>query len=167
MSIHVYIFATTWENVVSDMCGQRIISLRISAVWSESSLSAWKNFASLAFKIEPSADSHQTAWMRRLIWIVVGRTFPKVLMCRTANRSHCSTWPRTKIVNVELKSSLKCFLPLTKWLGKSTQSIQASYDLLCSPICWEREREREREREIERSADDTFLVIFVVFLPRK
>ena len=43
------------------------ISLRIRAVWSESSLSAWRNFASLAIQNASSEDSDQTARMR-LMW---------------------------------------------------------------------------------------------------
>ena len=54
------------------------ISLRIRAVWSESSLSAWRNFESLAIQIALKEDSDQTARMRRLIWIFGGRTRPKV-----------------------------------------------------------------------------------------
>ena len=54
------------------------ISLRIRAVWFESSLSAWKNFASFAIQNVPSEDSDQTARIRRLIWIFAGRTCPTV-----------------------------------------------------------------------------------------
>ena len=54
------------------------ISLRIRAVWSESSLSAWSNFASLAIRNAPSEDSDQAARMRRLIWIFAWRTCSKV-----------------------------------------------------------------------------------------
>ena len=54
------------------------ISLRICAVRSESSLSAWRNLASLAIQNAPSEDSDQTARMRRLIWIFAGRTCPVV-----------------------------------------------------------------------------------------
>ena len=54
------------------------ISLRISVVWSESSPSTWRNFASLAIQNAPSEDSDQTARMRSLIWIFAGRTSPKV-----------------------------------------------------------------------------------------
>ena len=73
------------------------ISLRIRAVWSESSLSAWKkkkkkknykkkkkknNLASLAIENAPSEDSDQTARMRRLIWIFVGRTCRRYVFWR-------------------------------------------------------------------------------------
>ena len=54
------------------------ISLRIRTVWSESSLSVWRNFAYLAIQNAPSEDSDQTARMRRLIWIFAWRTCPKV-----------------------------------------------------------------------------------------
>ena len=54
------------------------ISLRMRTVWLEYSLSAWRNFASLAIQIAPSEDSDQTARMRRLIWIFAGRTYLKV-----------------------------------------------------------------------------------------
>ena len=54
------------------------ISLRIRAVWSQSTLLAWRNFASLAIQNALSEDSDQTARMRRLIWIFAGHTCPKV-----------------------------------------------------------------------------------------
>ena len=54
------------------------ISLRIHAVWSESSLFAWRNFASLAIQNAQNVNSDQTARMRRLIWIFAWRTWPKV-----------------------------------------------------------------------------------------
>ena len=54
------------------------ISLRIRAVWSESLLSAWRNFTSLAVRNPPSEDSDQSAQMRRLIWIFAGRTCTRV-----------------------------------------------------------------------------------------
>ena len=65
----------TTENVLSYMCTNEDSD---RAVWSESSLCAWRNFASLATQIEPSADSDQTAQMRRLIWIFASRRCPKV-----------------------------------------------------------------------------------------
>ena len=50
------------------------ISRRTNAVRSETSLSAWRNLASLAIQNAPSEDSDQTARMRRLIWIFTKRT---------------------------------------------------------------------------------------------
>ena len=49
------------------------ISLRIRAAWSESYLSAWKNFASIAVQNASSEDSDLTAQMRSLIWIFAER----------------------------------------------------------------------------------------------
>ena len=54
------------------------ISLRIRAVWSESSLSAWRNFVSLPIQNVSSEDSDQTARMRSLIRILAGRTCSKM-----------------------------------------------------------------------------------------
>ena len=51
------------------------IRLRIR---SETSVSAWRNFASFACQKAPSEDSDQTARMCRLIWIFAGRTYLKV-----------------------------------------------------------------------------------------
>ena len=45
------------------------ISLRIRAVWSESSLSTWKIFVSLGIKIPISEDSDQTALNANIVSI--------------------------------------------------------------------------------------------------
>ena len=50
------------------------ISLPIRTVWLESSLCSWRT-AFLAIQNAPNEDSDQTAQMRSLIWIFVGRTF--------------------------------------------------------------------------------------------
>ena len=50
------------------------ISLGIRPVWSESSLSAWRNTGSLATHWAHSEDSDQTGRMPRLIWVFAGRT---------------------------------------------------------------------------------------------
>ena len=54
------------------------IRLRMRTVWSESSLSEWRNFASLAIQNAPSEDSDHIARMRRMIWVFSGGTCPKV-----------------------------------------------------------------------------------------
>ena len=54
------------------------INLPTRTVWSDSSLSAWRNFASLTIFIAPSEDSDQTARSRILIWIFAGRPCTKV-----------------------------------------------------------------------------------------
>ena len=43
-------------------------------VWSESSMSAWRNCGSLATYLAHCEDSDQTAWMSRLIWVFLGCT---------------------------------------------------------------------------------------------
>ena len=50
------------------------ISLGIHPIWSESSLSAWKELGSLATTWAHSEDSDQTGQMPRLIWVFAGRT---------------------------------------------------------------------------------------------
>ena len=54
------------------------ISLRIRAVWSESSLGAFWIAKDARFLHADNEDSDQTAQMRRLIWVFVGRTCQKV-----------------------------------------------------------------------------------------
>ena len=59
------------------------ISLGIRPVWSESSLSAWRNLGSLSTHWVHSEDSDQTERMPRLIWVFTGRTLILlVLSCR-------------------------------------------------------------------------------------
>ena len=50
------------------------ISLGIRPVWSESSLSAWRNLGSLATHWAHSENSDQTGRMPWLIWVFAGRT---------------------------------------------------------------------------------------------
>ena len=66
------------------------ISLRIRAVWSESSSTAYRNFASLVTQNAPSEDSDQTARMRRLIWIFAGRTYQKVRLLALRFKCLCA-----------------------------------------------------------------------------
>ena len=55
-----------------------LISLRIRADWSESSLGAIWIAKDAKFLHADNEDSNQTARMRRLIWVFVGRTWQKV-----------------------------------------------------------------------------------------
>ena len=55
----------------------------IRPVWSESSLSTWRKFGSLATHWAYGEDSDQTEWISRLIWVFAGRTLTLlVLSCR-------------------------------------------------------------------------------------
>ena len=59
------------------------IRLGMSPLWSESSLSAWRNLGSLATHWAHSEDSDQSGRMPRLIWVFAGRTLILlVLSCR-------------------------------------------------------------------------------------
>ena len=53
------------------------------AVWSESWMSAWRNFSSLAIQNMPCEDSDQTKQMLRLIWIFQGPEVIKLFSCST------------------------------------------------------------------------------------
>ena len=65
------------------------ISLGIRPVWSESSLSAWRNLGSLATHWAHSEDSDQTGRMPRQIWVFAGRTLILlVLSCRCSFLGH-------------------------------------------------------------------------------
>ena len=62
------------------------ISLGIQPVWSESSLSAWRNLGSLATHWAHGKNSDQTVRMPRLIWVFAGRTIIwLVLSCCGSN----------------------------------------------------------------------------------
>ena len=60
------------------------ISLGISPVWSESSLSAWRKLGSLATHWAHSKDSDQTGRMPRLIWVFAGLTLILLFCHETA-----------------------------------------------------------------------------------
>ena len=66
------------------------ISLRICAVWTESSVFTYKSIGSMAIHRAPSEDSVQTARMHRLIWVYDRRTNLKVHICHRGGKS---TWP--------------------------------------------------------------------------
>ena len=70
---HVFVM----ENVPSVMCARQ--RLNILRNRNQSLIfSAWRNVASLDIQNALSEDSDQTAQMRRLIWIVNWRTYPKI-----------------------------------------------------------------------------------------
>ena len=80
-------WATTWQNQQNE-CAPSEDSDKPEhpPVWSESSLSAWRNLGSLATHWAHSEDSDQTGRMPRLIWVFVGLTLILlVLSCRGSN----------------------------------------------------------------------------------
>ena len=94
------------------------ISLGIHPVWSESTLSAWRNHGSLATHWVHSKDSDQTGKMPRLIWIIAGPQILFVLLCGGSNKTtedqaqvketetQQLSIERTKYVHVYIKPSL-------------------------------------------------------------
>ena len=72
-------------NRVSGNQAKTQISLGIHPVWSESSLSAWRNLGTLATHWVHSEDSDQTGRIPRLIWVFTGRILILlVLSCRSS-----------------------------------------------------------------------------------
>ena len=69
-------------NKVSVRPANTQISLGIRPVWSESSLSAWRNLGPLATHWAHSEDSDQTWRMPRLIWVFAGRTANLLVLSR-------------------------------------------------------------------------------------
>ena len=70
-----YLSRSMIKPTKSLICAEKTqISLGIHPVWSESSLSAWRRFGSLATRKVHSKDPHQTGWMHRLITVFVGCT---------------------------------------------------------------------------------------------
>ena len=64
------------------------ISLGIRPVWSESLLSAWRKFGSLATHWAHSEDSDQTGWMPRLIWVFAERTLILLVLSCGGSSKH-------------------------------------------------------------------------------
>ena len=91
--------AAMWGNIPSKRTFSHAhqmktqISLRIRAVWSESSLYAWWKFASLAIQNAPSEYADQTARMRRLIWVFALLKSPMVwFLTFRFSKSLCISW---------------------------------------------------------------------------
>ena len=87
--------ARTFEprhNKTNKMCvlqAKTQISLGIRPVWSDTSLSAWRNLGSLATHWAHCEDSDQTGRMPRLIWVFAGRTLILLVWsCRGSFFSH-------------------------------------------------------------------------------
>ena len=93
------------------------IRLGIRPVWSEFSLSAWRNIESLATHWEHSKDSDQTGRMPRLICVFAGHTFILlVLSCRGSCKFHLPLLQRDKAtIHCKLYISHRMTKP-TKWL---------------------------------------------------
>ena len=65
-------FISEWEQENSNTAMQKFRSSWASNLWSESLLSTYKRFWSLASQTAYCKDSNQTRWMPRLIWVFAG-----------------------------------------------------------------------------------------------
>ena len=111
------------------------VSLGICPVWSESSLSAWRNLGTLATLWAHSEDSDQTGQMPRLIWVFAGRTLILlVLSCRGSVDFHGLVREIAHYRNNMNQSTTKP----TKWhaaqqrLRSAWVSAQSDQSLLCA-----------------------------------
>ena len=118
---------------------------QIRPVWSESSLSAWRNLGSLATHRAHSEDSDQTGRMPRLIWVFAGRTLALLVLSRGGsyrsidfvklkklymfklcrqNSKHCRSWSELlEQSNFDLHSLPGLSFPLHKAIILFTLSI--------------------------------------------
>ena len=104
------------------------ISLGIRPVWSESSLSAWRNLGSLATHWAHSEDSDQTGQMPRLIWVFAGSTLIFV-----APALAWATWA-CKFSSV--RSSVRSFLhPSTFTLGVLWAQLLLQFCTIFLELC--------------------------------
>ena len=151
------------ENVPLDMYAQRRLTPNedsnqpaFPAVWSGSSISVWRNFASLAIQNAPRVYSAQPAQMRRLIWIFAGRKCPQVRFltlrfkyrwCKELFReiTRVFLWQRNCVIRLysftlreQAYSNILKILPTTKWKFSdknfdvfhiSAQNIDCGYSL--------------------------------------
>ena len=104
------------------------ISLGIRPVWSESSLSTWRNIRPLTTYWVHSKDSDETWWMTRFIWVFAGPTSFCWFCCVAAHMSKGWRW------NGSFRSSLIWVYSVWKGLGiimeDDIQTIQRSSNLL-------------------------------------
>ena len=106
------------------------ISLGIRPVWSESSLSAWRNLGSLVTHWAHIEDSDQTGRMTRLIWVFAGRTV--TLFCRAA--AHFNNYVRFVIRGfwlIFLSADLLNVKRKIKWEYDTFSFIEFNWGCLC------------------------------------
>ena len=91
--MHNINWAAAQQNQQNDLCVQWRLSIR--PVWSETSLSAWRNLGSLATHGAHSEDSDQ---MPRLIWVFTVHFVGFVIL--RLNSSALSFWKQLKVLNL-------------------------------------------------------------------
>ena len=85
----------------------KTMSVRISPIWSESSLSAWRKLGSLATHWAHSEDCDQIGRMPRLIWVFAGRTCHFVGFVMRRLHCFCPFCDKTKSIFQDSKTRLK------------------------------------------------------------
>ena len=121
-AIWTRLWAATWQNQQICVCPATTqISLGIRPVWSESSLSAWRNLGSLATHWAHGKDSDQTGRMPRLIWVFAGRTAILLVLS-------CRGWIIKTIVEVALSYALSCDYHVPVKLLISKKQIKWVFD---------------------------------------
>ena len=100
------------------------ISLVIRPVWSESLLSAWRRFESLATHKAHGRDSDHASRIRRLMWVFAGRKGNLVVMS-------CSS---SLISEVSTKSTYYSNIVFPYWSDKAMTSVKVELE---SRVSWE------------------------------
>ena len=109
------------------------ISLGIRPVWSESSLSAWRNLGSLATHWAHCEDSGQTGRMPRLIWVIAGRTVTLLVLSWGG-----SFWKSFSMINrIGHEMYKTCLMLVSKSSYKATTCVRSSvYDNFVHQMIW-------------------------------
>ena len=119
------------------------ISLRIRAVWPESSLGAVGTTKDAKFLYADNEDSDQTARMRRLIWVFVGRTYQKVRFLTLRNKRKQS-FSHTALGLM----MIWCFTPFQHYLSPSDTTEGWWRKALCNEAPYTRAEFRLRTNGI-------------------
>ena len=108
-------------NKGSERPAKTQISLGIRPVWSESSLSAWRNLGSLTTHWAHSEDPDQTGRIPRLIWVFAGHTVTfLVLSCRGSNNSWIFSTPYEETCGIFQQSGS---FETPSWLSQDSKEL--------------------------------------------
>ena len=126
-------FRVTYEqphdktNKVTVRPAKTQISLGSRPVWSESSLSAWRNLEFLATHWAHSEDADQTGRMPRLIWVFAGRTIIVLVLSWGGSYEHHCVWRFLNLTAFAFLYHLKNWLLITE-LGSFNFQTQVNSD---------------------------------------
>ena len=120
----IFFFVSLYEplhdktNTVSVRSAKTQISLGIRPVWSETSLSAWRNLWSLSIQwahSEDSDDSDQSGRMSRLIWVFAGRILIVLVLSRRGSYYHYFRMVYSPAVTLYILLRLKEKVKVKNW----------------------------------------------------